>query len=163
MPVRIAEGAVIATSWALWALVWLISGLQTASRGPRTRTRRMSTSAMLGVFVVVIVVRTLVPLRFWQVLVVSQPWVHVVGMVILVASLIFTMWARRVLGLMWSAAPKVKSGHELRTDGPYAITRHPIYTGMLGMFLGTSLAVGLGDATILFPVGLATVPDQDPF
>jgi protein-S-isoprenylcysteine O-methyltransferase Ste14 len=56
---------------------------------------------------------------------------------------------------MWSSAPKVKSGHELRTDGPYAITRHPIYTGMLGMLLGTSLAAGLGASTILFPVGLA--------
>ena len=27
---------------------------------------------------------------------------------------------------MWSAAPAVKEGHQLRTSGPYAITRHPI-------------------------------------
>ena len=32
----------------------------------------------------------------------------------------------------------------LRTDGPYAITRHPIYTGLLGMLLGTALLGGLG-------------------
>jgi protein-S-isoprenylcysteine O-methyltransferase Ste14 len=55
---------------------------------------------------------------------------------------------------MWSSAPKVKAGHELRTDGPYAVTRHPIYSGMLGMMLGTSLAAGLGLFTILVPLGL---------
>jgi protein-S-isoprenylcysteine O-methyltransferase Ste14 len=28
--------------------------------------------------------------------------------------------------------------------GPYAITRHPIYTGLPGMVLGTMLVAGLG-------------------
>jgi protein-S-isoprenylcysteine O-methyltransferase Ste14 len=29
----------------------------------------------------------------------------------------------------------------LVTDGPYALVRHPIYTGMFGMLLATGLAV----------------------
>lgn len=96
MPVDVAVATVIGTSWAVWALAWLVSGLHTVSRGPRTRTRRVSTTATLAVFVVVVIVsRSLVPQRCWDVLVVSQPWVRVVGMVILVAPLIFTLWARR--------------------------------------------------------------------
>jgi protein-S-isoprenylcysteine O-methyltransferase Ste14 len=30
----------------------------------------------------------------------------------------------------------------LRTTGPYAVTRHPIYTGLLGMLVGTGLLGG---------------------
>jgi protein-S-isoprenylcysteine O-methyltransferase Ste14 len=29
-------------------------------------------------------------------------------------------------------------------EGPYAVTRHPIYTGILGMLLGTAVALGFG-------------------
>jgi protein-S-isoprenylcysteine O-methyltransferase Ste14 len=36
----------------------------------------------------------------------------------------------------------VKDDHVLRTDGPYGITRHPIYTGLLSMLAGTALIEG---------------------
>ena len=72
----------------------------------------------------------------------------------LVASTVFTLWARFSLGTMWSIAPKVKDDHRLRTDGPYAVTRHPIYTGLLGMMLGATLLSGIGQWIVLFPVGL---------
>lgn len=42
----------------------------------------------------------------------------------------------------------------MRTNGPYGITRHPIYTGILGMLIGTTLAAGVGRWALLFPVGL---------
>ena len=40
----------------------------------------------------------------------------------------------------------------LRTDGPYAVTRHPIYTGLLGMMLGSALLGGLGQRAGRRPV-----------
>ena len=58
---------------------------------------------------------------------------------------------------MWSAAPAVKEGHQLRTSGPYAITRHPIYTGLLGMLLGTLLAAGAGPWIVPFPIALILI------
>jgi protein-S-isoprenylcysteine O-methyltransferase Ste14 len=39
-------------------------------------------------------------------------------------------------------------------DGPYAITRHPIYTGLLGMLLGSALLAGLGQWIVLVAAGL---------
>jgi protein-S-isoprenylcysteine O-methyltransferase Ste14 len=51
---------------------------------------------------------------------------------------------------MWSSRVVVRQEHALRTTGPYAITRHPIYTGMLTMFAGTALALGFGRWTFLF-------------
>ena len=47
--------------------------------------------------------------------------------------------------------------HKLRTGGPYAITRHPIYTGLLGMMLGTLLLAGGGRWIVPFGVYLVVL------
>ena len=57
-------------------------------------------------------------------------------------GLAFSIWARRVLGRNWSAIVTLKEGHELVTRGPYALVRHPIYTGLLLGFLGSAIARG---------------------
>jgi protein-S-isoprenylcysteine O-methyltransferase Ste14 len=75
---------------------------------------------------------------------VGTSWVQVLGLALLVCSTVFTLWARVALGTMWSSTPTVKIQHQLRTGGPYAVTRHPIYTGLLGMLLGSVLMVGVG-------------------
>ncbi|MDP9331046.1 MAG: isoprenylcysteine carboxylmethyltransferase family protein [Actinomycetota bacterium] len=76
-----------------------------------------------------------------------------VGAVILVASTAFAIWARIRLGTMWSISPIAREGHELRTEGPYAVTRHPIYTGLVGMLLGTTLVTGQGQWIPVLIVG----------
>jgi len=53
---------------------------------------------------------------------------------------------------MWSSSPEIKVGHQLRTDGPYRITRHPIYTGLIGMLLGTLLISEVGAWILYFPI-----------
>jgi protein-S-isoprenylcysteine O-methyltransferase Ste14 len=59
---------------------------------------------------------------------------------------------------MWSASPDVlQAGHELQIGGPYAITRHPIYTGVFGMLLGTVLLNGVGASLVLLVVGAVSV------
>jgi protein-S-isoprenylcysteine O-methyltransferase Ste14 len=87
-------------------------------------------------------------------LAVGAMWVRVLGLAVLAASTVFTLWARFSLGTMWSNAPQVKDYHQLRTHGPYAVTRHPIYTGVLGMLLGATLLSGIGQWIVLFPAAL---------
>jgi protein-S-isoprenylcysteine O-methyltransferase Ste14 len=43
---------------------------------------------------------------------------------------------------MWASHAMVKVSHQLVTNGPYKMTRHPIYTGILGMILGSTLSLG---------------------
>lgn len=64
-----------------------------------------------------------------------------VGAGVLVAGLLFAVWAREHLGRNWSRSVTIKEGHELIKTGPYAVVRHPIYTGILAGFLGTAIAV----------------------
>lgn len=58
---------------------------------------------------------------------------------IVLAGVAFTVWARVTLGRNWSAEVTFKEGHELIEAGPYRLVRHPIYTGLLLMALGTAL------------------------
>lgn len=64
------------------------------------------------------------------------------GMVLTLLGIAFAIWARLFLGTNWSAAPSVKQGHHLVRSGPYAIVRHPIYSGLLLAMFGTALSVG---------------------
>ena len=65
-----------------------------------------------------------------------------IGAAITAAGLAFAVWARRHIGRNWSASVTVKAGHELVTSGPYALVRHPIYTGLLLGFTGWAIATG---------------------
>jgi protein-S-isoprenylcysteine O-methyltransferase Ste14 len=69
-------------------------------------------------------------------------WCFWSGAAITAAGLLFSVWARRHLGKNWSQAVTVKEGHELVTSGPYAVVRHPIYTGLLLGFFGSAVARG---------------------
>jgi len=79
-------------------------------------------------------------------------WARILGLPILVAATAFAIWARIALGAIWSAAPTVLEEHKLRTSGPYSVTRHPIYTGLLAMLAGTALLAGGGRWIVAFPV-----------
>jgi len=54
----------------------------------------------------------------------------------------FAIWARLSIGRNWSSNVTVKQDHELKRNGPYAIVRHPIYSGLLLALLGTAIAFG---------------------
>ncbi|MGA2203447.1 MAG: isoprenylcysteine carboxylmethyltransferase family protein [Terriglobales bacterium] len=69
-------------------------------------------------------------------------WCFWSGAAMTAVGLLFSVWARRHLGKNWSQAVTVKEGQELITSGPYALVRHPIYTGLLLAFVGSAVARG---------------------
>jgi protein-S-isoprenylcysteine O-methyltransferase Ste14 len=48
-----------------------------------------------------------------------------------VAGFVFCWWARIHLGDLWSGSVTRKEGHRIIETGPYALVRHPIYTGLI--------------------------------
>jgi len=64
------------------------------------------------------------------------------GAILTIAGILFSLWARAILGSNWSAAVTIKENHTLVRRGPYQIVRHPIYTGFLLGLLGTSFVYG---------------------
>jgi protein-S-isoprenylcysteine O-methyltransferase Ste14 len=78
------------------------------------------------------------------------------GLALTLAGIAFAIWARLVLGGNWSGLVMgVREGHELVRTGPYAIVRHPIYTGLIVAMVGTALTVGTLPAYLGVAAGLA--------
>ena len=79
-------------------------------------------------------------------------WLQFAGALLLLVGLYV---AFRTMQVNSYAAPVVKiqaeRGHRVVSDGPYAIVRHPMYTGALLFFIATSLLLGSW-------WGLATAP-----
>jgi protein-S-isoprenylcysteine O-methyltransferase Ste14 len=72
----------------------------------------------------------------------QAPYLAALGLALQAGCGLLGVWARRHLGRNWSGAITAKVDHELVRSGPYRRIRHPIYTAMLGMFLGTALVSG---------------------
>lgn len=58
---------------------------------------------------------------------------------LMLLGLFIAIWARATLGGNWSARVTLKEDHELIERGPYRLIRHPIYSGLLLMILGTAI------------------------
>jgi protein-S-isoprenylcysteine O-methyltransferase len=136
-------GPVIGYSWDAVGVVWLfLYGFtkQTVRRqpgGPRVFYLLM---AVLGGFLMSshLFRYGWMALRF----VPHTPVIQLTGAAFTVAGCAFAIWARLQLGANWSGSATVKANHELVVTGPYALARHPIYTGLSLAIVGTALFVG---------------------
>lgn len=129
--------------WVVFFVVWLVA----ASRVKRTERQESATSripytilttlAFVLLFVSQLGVGFL-GLRF----VTDSPVIEYAGLGIAIAGVVFAFWARAIIGQNWSSAVTVKQNHELIHRGPYRFVRHPIYTGLLTMIMGTAIVIG---------------------
>jgi protein-S-isoprenylcysteine O-methyltransferase Ste14 len=65
----------------------------------------------------------------------------VVGLALMVVGTILRYWSVHVLGRFFTVTVDVGEDHELVERGPYALLRHPSYTGMLVVYLGIGVAL----------------------
>ena len=128
--------------WIAFIIYWRIKAANTKT----TQRLEPLASRMLRVFIfliaIVLLSITRIPLR-WLYFRPWQPglWPFWLGAAVFVVGLLFAVWAREHLGRNWSRSVTIKQGHELITSGPYAVARHPIYTGILVGFLGMAIAI----------------------
>jgi protein-S-isoprenylcysteine O-methyltransferase Ste14 len=128
--------------WVAFVIYWRIKavGTKTTQRLEPVASRILR--ALIFLIAIVLFSTTRIPLH-WLYL---QPWPvgfcpFWLGAGVMVAGLLFAVWAREHLGRNWSSAVTIKQGHELISTGPYAVVRHPIYTGILAGLLGTAIAL----------------------
>jgi protein-S-isoprenylcysteine O-methyltransferase Ste14 len=67
-----------------------------------------------------------------------------------IGGLILFIQSHRALGRNWSFEVVIQEKHELIEKGPYAYIRHPLYSGVLLMFMGMALYCGRTACIILF-------------
>ena len=130
-------------SWLVVGLVWLL-GLIGQKRKARTEAVR-NRFFHWGLFLLGF---TLMGAKW-----LSEGWlgmrfvpetaaVRTTGLALTIVGCLFAIWARLTLGGNWSGRVSQMAGHELITSGPYALSRHPIYTGIVTGLAGTALVGG---------------------
>jgi len=83
----------------------------------------------------------------------SLQYVRLVGMIMVPAGIVVSMWAQRALGRNWAGGAALHKGHRLVQDGPFKYVRHPVYAGMLISAIGqalTALNIWLALFALLF-------------
>jgi protein-S-isoprenylcysteine O-methyltransferase Ste14 len=142
---------ILTIPWCIFFVVWVVSAFFT-----RATVKRESAAARASYGF---------PLAFGCLLLFSHafkyvaPWLEqvlwdfgdagrIIGLILSFDGVAFTFWARATLGNLWSGNITLKEGHHLVTRGPYALARHPIYTGMSLAFIGTAFAFGTTRAVL---------------
>jgi protein-S-isoprenylcysteine O-methyltransferase Ste14 len=139
--------------WIIFIVYW---GISARSVKPTAERRRQ---LMTGFWP--LMVRIGIALIFWacvtphplppltNVLSPSSGVVDVISVALTILGLAVAFIARRTLAANWSGNVELKVDHELITTGVYRLSRHPIYTGMLLMTVGTALATGRVSSMLL--------------
>jgi protein-S-isoprenylcysteine O-methyltransferase Ste14 len=134
---------IIASCWLLFFGVWAALSIAGGSGGQQRHPLLGRVVRLLPVVAIVLAIRysdRMQPGAFGH----STSSAAGAGAVLCVLGLAFAIWARVVLGRNWGMPMTRHAAPELVTSGPYAYVRHPIYTGIALMGIGTALAYPLG-------------------
>lgn len=82
----------------------------------------------------------------------TPTWLLRTGWAISLLGGAWAVWAALRLGDRLTPTPVPRDGGELRTDGPYAQVRHPIYTGVLLIVVGITVRTGSAVGLVLAAV-----------
>jgi len=129
----------------LW-VVWVVSWYAVAAWSDRVGSRASSSSQVAYRVLAILGALLLFPrsrfghswIDFWN----MGPGVAWALVTVAVAGFLFAWWARITLGALWSSSVTKKADHHLVETGPYAIVRHPIYTGLMLAIVATALFKG---------------------
>ncbi|HEY5220513.1 MAG TPA: isoprenylcysteine carboxylmethyltransferase family protein [Gemmatimonadaceae bacterium] len=147
--------ALLSDLWIGFLLVWLVGALFTKRVVRRQPFAHQFAQRVLGLSAAILMFAPGFRVGWlgWRFVAPSLA-IEYVGVAITVAGIAFSIWARVVLGGNWSANVTVKESHELVLRGPYALVRHPIYTGITLAGVGTALALGEVRGALAVALGL---------
>lgn len=131
----------ITIAWLVWLVYWIAAALHAKPVARReSAASRAAFWAPLLVGVALLAMNR--PDNWLGAAMYPLPFAarYYAGSALVIAGIVFSIWARVHLGGNWSGSVTVKTGHELIRSGPYRFVRHPIYTGLLCAILGTAIA-----------------------
>jgi protein-S-isoprenylcysteine O-methyltransferase len=135
---------VVLAAWAVFILFWGYSAIgvkRDAMRVGRIGSYQGRIFFAIAALIVWQIVLSLA--RYYNVTFLLLPTHDLVfgtiGASFVVIGIAIAIWSRVYLGRDWSSTPALKEGHTLVTSGPYALVRHPIYSGMTLAMLGAAM------------------------
>lgn len=92
--------------------------------------------------------------------------VQLVGFALALASAIFAAWGMWTLGRSYGIRLDLFEDHHLKTDGAFALVRHPMYLGIIAFHIGAALALASVPllvlmAVVVLPLTLARITAEE--
>jgi protein-S-isoprenylcysteine O-methyltransferase Ste14 len=130
--------------WAVTGVYWIIAALSMKKAKKKEEINFRVFYMILWVFPFLLTFSTIWPSGFLYIVVFpgQQSTIEIIAFIGLVASLAFMIWARVILGKNWSGRIAIKEDHQLINSGPYALARHPMYTGFIFAFISSAFILG---------------------
>ena len=142
--------------WGAFYVFWVVAAFTSKRSAKRESVARSLGYRLLAVGAFLLLVNAhALPVPLSRIVIGQGDGLSLGAMACSLAGLSICLWARVALGRNWSSIVVVKVNHELVQHGPYRFVRHPIYTGMLLMFLANVLLSGRVGG--LFGFGLLAV------
>ncbi len=130
-------------SWIAFGVIWLLgAGFSKKTARSQSDVSRFLQGALAASGFVVLFDRQ-IPLGPMDTSFAPESGISTwIGFAITLAGIAIAIWARFILGRNWSATITIKQDHTIVRRGPYAIVRHPIYSGTTLAMLGTAIYLG---------------------
>lgn len=134
---------IITACWIIFLVVWLLAAVSTKRSVYReSRAQRLRYWVLLVIAFLLLINGRRLPYPLNVRIIPHLNVVACAGVILCISGLAFSIWARVTLGRNWSGMVTLKEEHELIERGPYRLVRHPIYTGLISMFLATVIVLG---------------------
>lgn len=131
--------------WAIFSIFWLMAAIfakRTVERQSIAGRLAYQISVIIAYFLILEGINNKQHLYLNFSVIPSTLDAVILGLVITIFGLLIAIWARVSLGTNWSGTITFKENHSLVKKGPYKFVRHPIYSGILLMTLGTVISIG---------------------
>ena len=143
--------------WAIALTYWVIAAFfmkQRADRGAFRRGVRTRFLLFLIMVAAITLARRVTGLHALQLAELRSIPMAVTGAVCTAAGAILAVAARAAIGHNWGTPGMRKTDTDLVTSGPYRWIRHPIYTGILLMMMGTAIGLTRGWWLVTIAAGI---------
>lgn len=90
----------------------------------------------------------------------ERPWIRSTGLILLIASLVWTMAAQASMGESWRIGIDSQAKTKLVQTGIFRISRNPIYVGIMVTLLGLLLVIPNAITLLLLVLGVVLVNIQ---
>jgi protein-S-isoprenylcysteine O-methyltransferase Ste14 len=126
---------ILAVGW----LAWMTRFILTSIRRKTVRPAKLDRRARWGMLFITIAYALVWQGNFWTRS--PGPWRIVIAALLFLVASVLSWTSMRALGQHWRLDAGLNADHELVRAGPYRVVRHPIYTSMFCMLLGTGLVL----------------------
>ena len=133
---------IILLSWVAFLLYWGISAIINKPTNGKRNWAAVILMVIAAVGLFLLLRHTPIPKNINNLLWQRKLPLSILAVALVLIGLFILIWARSTLGANWNANVETKEWQALVQKGPYAKVRHPMYTGLVTMVLGSALSYG---------------------